>query len=239
MKGVLLAGGNGTRLAPLTSVVNKHLLPVYNKPMILYPLETLKRAGITDIMLVTGNEHLGRFIEFLGDGSQFGVTLTYQVQQDAGGIGQALGLCEEFAASDGVSVILGDNIFSGDFVPETSSYGCTVFLKEVGKEEAKRFGCAVIEGDRVVDVEEKPKTPKSALAITGYYIFPNDVFNTIKKLKPSARGELEITDVIDMYVKKGDCGFFTVEGHWSDAGTFDSLLAASIYMHGESKKNDN
>jgi glucose-1-phosphate thymidylyltransferase len=235
MKGVLLAGGTGSRLAPLTSVVNKHLLPVYNKPMVLYPLETLKRAGVTDIMLVTGGEHLGRFIEFLGDGSKFGVTLTYQVQEQAGGIGQALGLCEEFAAGEQVSVILGDNVLGDDFMPKASRFGCTVFLKEVSKEEAQRFGCAVVEGEKVVSVEEKPKSPKSTLALTGYYMFPSDVFSVIKGLKPSARGELEITDVINVYVQRGECGFSAVESYWSDAGTFDSLLAVSNFMYEKNK----
>jgi glucose-1-phosphate thymidylyltransferase len=238
MKGVLLAGGNGTRLAPLTDVVNKHLLPVYDKPMILYPLATLKRAGVTDIVLVTGGEYLGRFMEFLGDGSKFGVSLTYHVQEKAGGIGEALGLCEAFADGEEVSVILGDNIFGEDFVPQKSGYGCTVFLKEVLHDEAKRFGCAVVQGEKVVDVEEKPKNPKSTLAMTGYYIFSTDVFNSIKKLKPSARDELEITDVINTYVKQNDCGFSEVKGYWSDAGTFDSLLAASNFIAGQSKKHE-
>lgn len=235
MKGVLLAGGNGTRLAPLTLVVNKHLLPVYNKPMVLYPLETLKRAGATDIMLVTGPEHIGRFMEFLGDGAAYGVSLTYRIQEKAGGIAEALGLCSEFADGEDVHMILGDNIFSQTFVPKKSQYGCTVFLKTTDVESARGFGCAMIEGDKVTFVEEKPKEPKSTLAVTGYYMFSNKAFQFTKGLKPSARGELEVTDLIDFYIKNNDCGFAMVDGYWSDAGTFDSLLNASMYIREEAK----
>lgn len=234
MKGILLAGGTGTRLSPLTSVVNKHLLPVYDKPMILYPLEKLREAGLTDIMLITGGEHIGRFIEFLGDGSKFGVELTYRVQSKAGGIAQALSLCEQFADGEDVSVILGDNIFSKKFKPKKSKYGCTIFLKEMDEQSAKRFGCAIVKGDKVTYVEEKPEQPKSLLAITGYYIFSPAAFQVIKKLKPSARGELEIVDVINWYIKKNDCGFRMVESQWYDAGTFASLLKSNNFVHEES-----
>lgn len=233
MKGILLAGGNGTRLAPLTNVVNKHLLPVYDKPMVLYPLETLKRAGLTDILLITGGEHIGRFIEFLGDGSRHGVSLTYRVQERAEGIAGALSLCEQFANGDDVSVILGDNIFSAGFKPVKTNYGCTVFLKNVDEESAKRFGCAVVEGDCVVAVEEKPKHPKSTLAMTGYYMFSAKAFDFIRTLEPSARGELEITDLINFYVQNGDCGYSMVEGYWADVGTTDSLLSASVSIREE------
>ena len=233
MKGILLAGGNGTRLAPLTNVVNKHLLPVYDKPMILYPLETLKRSGLTDILLITGGEHIGRFIEFLGDGSRFGVSLTYRVQEKAGGIAEALSLCEQFAAGDEVSVMLGDNVFSPTFKPQKSKYGCTVFLVNVDEESAKRFGCAVIEGDKVVEVEEKPQQPRSTLAMTGYYMFSSRAFEVIRELAPSARGELEVTDLINYYVQNGDCGYAMVEGHWADVGTTDSLLSASLAISEE------
>ncbi|MCR4311607.1 MAG: sugar phosphate nucleotidyltransferase [Candidatus Taylorbacteria bacterium] len=235
MKGVLLAGGTGTRLAPLTSVVNKHLLPVYNKPMILYPLDTLKRAGVTDIMLVTGPEHIGRFIEFLGDGAKYGVNLTYRIQEKAGGIAEALGLCGAFAEGEDVHMILGDNIFSQTFIAKKSKYGCTVFLKPVDVTSARSFGCAMTKDDKVIYVEEKPKDPKSTLAVSGYYIFSLKAFEFIKSLKPSARGELEITDLIDFYVKNDDCGFSMIDGYWSDAGTFDSLLKASTYIRDESK----
>ncbi len=234
MKGVLLAGGTGSRLTPLTAVVNKHLLPVYDRPMVLHPLETLKRAGITDVMLVTGGEHIGRFIEFLGDGSRFGVQLTYRVQEKAGGIAHALGLCEDFAAGSDVSVILGDNIFSRQFVPKKSKYGCTVFLQETDLKGAKRFGSALIEGDRVTYIEEKPERPKSLLAVPGYYIFSSDAFSIVRTLTPSARGELEITELIDAYIQEQNCGFFMVEGFWTDAGTLDSLLQAGNYVREES-----
>ena len=235
MKGVLLAGGTGSRLAPLTNVVNKHLLPGYDKPMVLHPLETLKRAGITDVMLVTGGEYIGRFIEFLGDGSRFDVRLTYRVQEKAGGIAQALGLCEEFAEGGDVSVILGDNIFSRKFVPRKSRYGCTIFLQETDLAGARRFGSALIEGDRVTYIEEKPEHPKSLLAVPGYYIFSGEAFSIIRTLSPSARGELEITELVDAYIRKEDCGFFMVDGFWTDAGTLDSLLQAGNYVHDESK----
>lgn len=230
MKGILLAGGNGTRLRPLTEVVNKHLLPVYDKPMVLYPLETLKRAGATEILVVTGSEHIGRFIEFLGDGEKFGVTLTYRVQEAASGISGALALCESFANGDEVMVILGDNIFSKTFKPARSKYGCTVYLKEMSSEEITRFGCAEVAGDTVVGIEEKPQKPKSNYAATGFYHFSREAFDIVKTLVPSGRGELEITDVIGAYATRGDCGFQMVEGEWFDAGTFDSLLAASNYL---------
>ena len=235
MKGILLAGGNGTRLAPLTAVTNKHLLPVYDKPMVLYPLKTLKDAGIDDVLIVTGSAHIGRFIEFLGDGSKFGMRLTYRVQEEASGISGALALCESFAAGDDVSVILGDNIFSNTFRPARSNYGCTVYLKEMDTESIRRFGCASIEGDKVTGIEEKPQNPKSTYAATGFYHFSAEAFDIVKKIAPSGRGELEITDVIAAYVAKGDCGFVMVEGAWFDAGTFDSLLEASNFVREESK----
>lgn len=235
MKGIILAGGTGSRLAPLTAVVNKHLLPIYNKPMVLYPLETLKRAGVTDIMLVTGAEHVGRFMEFLGDGSKYGVGITYRIQEKAGGISAAFALCESFAAGEDVHMILGDNIFSKNFIPTKSNYGCTVFLKEVDMESARSFGCAITEGDKVVYVEEKPKEPKSTLAVSGYYMFSGKAFEFVKNIKPSARGELEITDLINAYIQHNDCGFKMIDGFWSDAGTFDSLLKTNNYMYEESK----
>lgn len=236
MKGILLAGGNGTRLAPLTAVTNKHLLPVYDRPMVLYPLQTLKDAGIDDVLIVTGSAHIGRFIEFLGDGSKFGVRLTYRVQQEASGISGALALCESFAQGEAVSVILGDNIFSSGFRGTPSKYGCTVYLTEADEATVRRSGCAEIEGDRVIGIEEKPQNPKSNLVATGFYHFSAEAFDIVKTLKPSGRGELEITDVIGAYVAKGDCGFVTVDGAWYDAGTFDSLLEASNFMRDESKK---
>ncbi len=230
MKGILLAGGNGTRLAPLTAVTNKHLLPIYDKPMVLYPLQTLKDAGMTDILVVTGSAHIGRFIEFLGDGSKFGVKLTYRVQEEASGISGALALGESFAGGEEVSVILGDNIFAAGFRGAASAYGCTIYLKEADEATVKRSGCAVVDGDRVVGIEEKPQNPKSNLVATGFYHFSAEAFEIARTLTPSGRGELEITDVIGAYVAKGDCGFQKVEGAWFDAGTFDSLLAASNFV---------
>ncbi len=230
MKGILLAGGNGTRLLPLTAVTNKHLLPVYDRPMVLYPLQTLKDAGVDDILIVTGSGHIGRFIEFLGDGSKFGVRLTYRVQEEASGIAGAFALCETFADGESVSVILGDNIFSSEFRPTHSSYGCTLYLKETDTDSLRQLGCANIAGDMVTGIEEKPKDPKSNLAAVGFYHFSPEAFAIAKALAPSKRGELEITDVVDAYVKKGDCGFVMVDGPWFDAGTFDSLLAASNFM---------
>lgn len=233
MKGLLLAGGTGTRLSPLTAVVNKHLLPVYNKPMVLYPLQKLKDFGLKDIMLVTGGEYIGRFIEFLGDGSKFGVKLTYRVQEKAGGIAEALSLCEEFANGEDIAVILGDNIFSKKFIPIKSKYECTIFLKKKDKESAKRFGCALVKGDKVVYVKEKPLNPKNLLIMTGFYIFSQSAFKIVKKLKPSKRGELEITEIVNWYVKNGECGFHMVKEEWFDAGTFDSLIRANNFVYKE------
>lgn len=208
-----MAGGNGTRLRPLTYVANKHLLPIYNKPMILYPLETLKLLGITDVLLVTGGENVGTFAEFLGDGSKYGVRITYKVQSEAGGIAQALSLAEDFVDGQ-FAVILGDNIFEG--VPPLPE-GCAVVLKEV--EDPQRFG-VFHEGK----IEEKPKEPKSNLAVTGLYFYTPEIFDFIKTLKPSARGEMEITDVNNFCLENLDMRYTIHKGFWSDAGTFDSLL---------------
>ena len=232
MKGVILAGGTGSRLKPLTKVTNKHLLPVYNEPMIYYPLKKLINASIKDILIVTGIENAGDFMKLLGSGSRFGVNLTYKIQDEAGGIAQALGLAEHFVDDDKVVVILGDNIFEDDITPYVKNFmkqktGARIFLKDLGIEEAKRFGIALIDKGRVTYVEEKPKEPKSTLCHTGLYMFDSQVFGLIKKLKPSNRGELEVMDVIDMYVKKSECYYDIVEGFWSDVGTFESLLKAS------------
>jgi len=232
IKGVILAGGTGSRLRPLTKVTNKHLLPVYNEPMIYYPLKKLINATIKDILIVTGIESAGDFMKLLGSGSRFGVNLTYKIQDEAGGIAQALGLAEHFVGDDKVVVILGDNIFEDDITPYVKNFmkqktGARIFLKDLGIEEAKRFGIALIDKSRVTYVEEKPKEPKSTLCHTGLYMFDPRVFRFIKRLKPSHRGELEIMDVIDMYVKKSECYYDIVKGFWSDVGTFESLLKAS------------
>ena len=232
MKGVILAGGNGTRLLPCTKVTNKHLLPVYNKPMIYYPLKTLADAGIKDILIVSGPGHAGHFVNLLGSGKDFGVNLRYEIQEEAGGIAQALGLAKDFIGNDSVVVILGDNIFEDEIKKhaenfEKSGNGAMIFLKEVGLKAARRFGIAVVDGNKVNYVEEKPQNPKSNLAMTGLYMFDSRIFDVIKNLNQSGRGELEITDAIDYYVKRGNCGYYILNGYWSDAGTFESLIRAS------------
>jgi len=227
MKGVILAGGTGSRMMPLTKVTNKHLLPVYNKPMIYYPLQTLINAGIREILIISGPGHAGHFVNLLGSGKDFGVKLSYEIQDEAGGIAQALGLAEDFADDDSIAVILGDNIFQDGFEKDIMNFsdGSMIFLKEV--EDPERFGVAELDGDRVIGIKEKPKNPKSNFAVTGLYVYDKNVFSIIGQLKPSDRGELEITDVNNYYVKKGDMKAIHVRGYWSDAGTFESLLRAS------------
>jgi glucose-1-phosphate thymidylyltransferase len=229
MKGIILAGGTGSRLYPLTKVTNKHLLPVYDKPMIYYPLQTLIDAGIKDIMIVSGKGHAGHFLELLGSGTDFGVRLTYEIQDEAGGIAQALGLAEGFADDDDVTVILGDNIFQDYIKDAVQNFknGAHIFLKTVP--DAHRFGVAEVDENNghVLGIEEKPTQPKSDFAVTGLYIYSNDVFDIIKILKPSHRGELEITDVNNHYIQKNRMRYSVLRGFWSDAGTFDSLHCAS------------
>jgi glucose-1-phosphate thymidylyltransferase len=227
MKGIILAGGTGSRLYPLTKVTNKHLLPVYNRPMIYYPLQTLIGAGMDDILIVSGRGHAGHFLELLGSGAEFGVRLTYEIQEEAGGIAQALSLTEDFADDEPVAVILGDNIFQDNVCSAMESFnsGARIFLKEVP--DANRFGVAEIKGDRIISIEEKPVVPKSNLAVTGLYIYDPRVFDIIHALKPSGRGELEITDVNNEYIRMGEMSYSMVKGYWSDAGTFESLFRAS------------
>lgn len=232
MKGVLLAGGAGTRLRPLTFVTNKHLLPVFNQPMIYYPLRTLKEIGLTDVILISGKEHAGHFLNLLGSGKDVGLHLAYEVQEEAGGIAQALGLAEDFADGDQCVVILGDNIFEDTFRSVVDAYlrqsrGAKIFLKEVPDPE--RFGVAEVRGDRVVGIEEKPKKPKTSYAVTGLYLYDAEVFEIIRGLAPSARGELEITDVNNTYIASGTMTYEIVRGFWSDAGTFPSLLRATLF----------
>jgi glucose-1-phosphate thymidylyltransferase len=236
MKGVILAGGTGSRLFPLTKVTNKHLLPVYNKPMIYYPLHTLINAGITEIMIISGRGHAGHFLELLGSGMEFGVSLTYEIQETAGGIAQALGLAANWADDDTVAVILGDNIFQDNVKADIASFkkGAKIFLKEVT--DAQRFGVAELNKDYVISIEEKPESPKSNYAVTGLYLYDHKVFSIIRTLKPSGRGELEITDVNNAYLQKKMMQYTILKGFWSDAGTFDSLLRASILVHKHSKK---
>lgn len=237
MKGVILAGGTGSRLYPLTKVTNKHLLPVYNKPMIYYPLETLMNAGIKDIMIVSGRGHAGHFLELLGSGTDHGVHFTYEIQDNAGGIAQALSLAENFVDGDHVTVILGDNIFQDNIKDDVKNFkkGAKIFLKEVS--DAYRFGVAELKGKKVVGIEEKPKVPKTNFAVTGLYIYDSDVFNIIKNLKPSGRGELEITDVNNYYINKGSMQYGILRGVWCDAGTFESLLKAGMLVQQNIKNN--
>src|SRR5579872_1104038 len=235
IRGVLLAGGRGTRLLPLTKITNKHLLPVYNKSMIEYPLKTLLSGDIREILIVSGREHAGDFIEYLGSGSEYKARFTYKVQVKAAGIADALLLAEDFANGGPVTVILGDNIFEDNFRTKLSNFkkGARVFLKEVPDPE--RFGVATLRGKKVIKIVEKPKIPETNFITTGLYQYDNDVFNIIKKLKPSWRGELELTDVNNAYIKKDLMNAEEVSGFWSDAGTFDSLAKSINWAKGEER----
>lgn len=230
IRGVILAGGKGTRMGELTKVTNKHLLPVGPYPMVYHPLKKLTGAGLTDILLVSGTEHMGDFVELLGSGKDHGCRLTYRVQDEAGGIAQALGLAELFCTDSRSCVLLGDNIFQASLKPMLEAANAKpdwawIGLKEV--HDPGRYGVAELSGDRVVGIEEKPADPKSNLAVVGIYIYPPDVFTLIKTLKPSRRGELEITDVNNFYLKEGRMGYSTLDGYWTDAGTLDSLDVAN------------
>lgn len=227
MKGVLLAGGNGRRLGALTDVTNKHLLAVYDRPMIYYPLQTLIDAGIQDIMVVCGQEHAGGFLRLLGSGKKFNCRFVFAVQDEAGGIAQALSLAESFVGQDNCTVILGDNMYENNFSEDIKNFKCGahIFLKEI--DDAQRFGVAQLDGNKVIHIEEKPKNPKSNYAVTGLYMFDHTVFDVIKTLKPSGRGELEITDVNNYYIEKGNMTATVLEGEWTDAGTFESLYRAN------------
>lgn len=228
MKGVILAGGTGSRLYPLTKVTNKHLLPVGNKPMIYHPIEKLTEVGIEEILIVTGTEHMGDVVTLLGSGREFGCRFTYKVQDEAGGIAQALGLAENFAGDEPVVVILGDNIFENSLEQAMSNYpgtGAQILIKEVNDPE--RYGVAELDGDKVISIEEKPETPKSPYAVTGIYFFDAKVFDCIKTLQPSGRGELEITDVNNFYIENGNMVSAKLDGWWTDAGTPDSLRIAN------------
>ena len=227
----MLAGGTGSRLNPLTRVTNKHLLPVYNKPMVNYPIQTLVNAGIHEILLVTGGKNAGDFLRLLGNGRDFGLKhLNYTYQEGEGGIAEALGLAEYFAGDGPICVVLGDNIIENDICGAVENFkkqkdGAKILLKEV--EDADRFGVAEIRGDRVVGIEEKPKKPKSNYAVVGIYLYDATVFEKIRRLKPSGRGELEITDVNNFYIDEGKLTYEILDGWWTDAGTFESLLRAN------------
>ena len=231
MKGVILAGGLGTRLYPLTKITNKHLLPIFDRPMIYYPIEALVNAGVTDIMIVTGGKKSGDFLSLLGNGSDFGLKhLNYTYQKGEGGIAEALGLCAHWAAGDDICVILGDNIIEENIARAVRNFreqkgGAKIMLKEV--HDPERFGVAELKGEKVVGIEEKPKNPVSNLAVIGIYMYDARVFEVIKTLEPSDRGELEITDVNNWYIRDGSMTYEVLEGWWTDAGTFESLRRAA------------
>ena len=231
MKGVILAGGLGTRMNPLTKITNKHLLPVYDKPMIYYPLQALINAGIVDILIVTGGTYAGDFLRLLGNGHEFGLKhINYTYQEGEGGIAAALRMAEFFAAEDKLCVMLGDNIIEKNIRDAVNKFarqkaGAKIMIKEVP--DPQRFGVPVLEGDKIVKIEEKPKAPKSPYAVTGIYLYDKTVFDIIKSLRPSDRGELEITDVNNVYIERGQLTWEVLDGWWTDAGTFESLLRAS------------
>lgn len=231
MEGVILAGGLGTRLYPLTMITNKHLLPVYDKPMIYYPIQTLVNAGIKEILIVTGGNSAGDFLRLLKNGADFGLKrLNYAYQEGEGGIADALSLAEEYTDGKGICVILGDNIIENNIKMHVDAFrkqknGAKILLKEVP--DPNRFGVPTLDGDKVIAIDEKPKSPKSAYAVIGIYMYDNYVFDIIKTLNPSDRGELEITDVNNAYIEQGTLTWGELDGWWSDAGTFNSLLHAS------------
>lgn len=230
LRGVVLSGGTGSRLRPLTKVTNKHLLGIGQKPMIYYPIEKLTSIGIEEILIVTGLEHMGDVVNLLGSGKDFGCRFTYKVQDEAGGIAQALALAENFAQGQPMVVILGDNIFESSLKNYTDKYiaqktGARILIRKV--DDPRRFGVAELSGDKIIGIEEKPKEPKSEYAVTGIYFYDAQVFEIIRTLKPSARGELEITHVNYAYIKKDQLAYDILDGWWTDAGTFESLSRAN------------
>lgn len=243
MKGVILAGGNATRLRPLTWVTNKHLLPIYNKPMIFYPVEAMAKAGIRDVLVITGPGHSGAFINLLRSGRDFGLRLSYEIQEEAGGIAQAMALADDFADNDNILVILGDNIFDQSLKADVQEFekkekGAVVYGKKMAT-KSKQYGVIEVEGDKVVSIEEKPEEPKSDVGQTGIYMYDHRVFDLIKKLQPSARGELEVTDLNNFYVGEGTMVCKMLSSWWVDAGTsFDELLKANVIVAEEIKKSN-
>lgn len=240
MKGVICAGGSGSRLSPLTEVTNKHLLAVYDKPMIFYPLLTLLESGVKDIMIVSSHEHTGAFLKLLGSGERFGANFSFKVQESSGGIAQALGMCKGHIGADDVAVILGDNIYEDSFADAVTNFsgGATLFLKRVT--DANRFGVAELGVDnKIVGIEEKPLTPKSDFAVTGFYLYDSSVFDVIENQNFSKRNELEITDVNNHYVTIGKCNAHVLDGDWTDAGTFESLYKANTLAREISLNNFN
>ncbi len=242
MKGVVLAGGAGSRLFPLTKITNKHLLPIYDRPMIYYPIQTLVDAGIRDILIVTGGRNSGDFLRLLANGKEFGLKhINYTYQEGEGGIADALGLAEHFADGHKICVVLGDNIIEGSIRSAAEQFlaqpqGAHILLKEVP--DAERFGVAELAGDRIAGIEEKPARPKSNYAVTGIYMYDGTVFDKIRTLVPSKRGELEITDVNNAYIREGSMSFSFLDGWWTDAGTFDSLLRAANLVANSAKSKE-
>lgn len=241
MKGVVLAGGLGTRLLPLTRVTNKHLLPVYDKPMVFYPIQTLVDAGITDIMLVTGGNNAGDFLRLIGNGEEFGLRhMNYAYQKSEGGIADALKLARHFVGDDRVAVMLGDNFVQGNLRKAVEAFeaqpcGAKIFLKEV--DNPTEFGVAVLEGDTVVRIIEKPKQPPSNLAVIGIYLYDSDVFDICETLEPSERDELEISDVNNEYIRRGTMTYDVIDGWWADCGSFEALLRSSLLVAREQGLN--
>jgi glucose-1-phosphate thymidylyltransferase len=239
VKGIVLAGGTGSRLFPLTKITNKHLLPIYDKPMIFYPIQALVDAGITDILLVTGGRNSGDFLRLLANGKEFGLKhFNYTYQEGEGGIADALALAEHFADGEKICVILGDNIIQGSIKAAVQAFekqerGARILLKEV--HDAGRFGVAELAGDRILGIEEKPAKPKSNYAVIGIYLYDGTVFEKVKHLVPSRRGELEITDVNNAYIQEGTMSYSFLDGWWTDAGTFESLLRAANLVAGDSQ----
>ncbi|MFC4765809.1 sugar phosphate nucleotidyltransferase [Effusibacillus consociatus] len=230
MKGIILAGGTGSRLYPLTKVTNKHLLPVGKYPMIYYPLYKLLKGGIQEILIITGREHMGDVVNLLGSGREFGVTFTYKVQDHPGGIAHALGLAEKFVQGELMTVILGDNVFSDDILPYIEKFreqgkGAKILIKHV--EDPRRYGVVELNGNKIASIEEKPRVPKSNYAVTGIYMYDSNVFDIIKSLKPSDRGELEITDVNNAYIVRNELTYDVLQGWWTDTGTHSSLFQAN------------
>ncbi len=238
MKGIILAGGRGVRLSPLTEITNKHLLPVGKEPMVWHPVKQLVGSGIEEIMVITSTQHMGEIVNSLGSGRRFGCEFTYKVQEEVGGIAHALFLCEQFARGEKIVVLLGDNIFEYSIKPYVQAFreqvaGARVLLKAV--DNPKRFGVAALDEKHVIEIEEKPAQPKSNYVVVGCYMYDDQVFDMIRKIKPSARGELEITSVNNIYIKQGQLQYSFVKGRWVDAGTFQSLNEANQLM----LENDN
>ncbi len=232
MKGVVLAGGKATRLRPLTKVTNKHLLPIYDQPLIYYPLQAMARAGVREVLVITNPEHAGHFIQLMGSGTEFGLKLAYELQEEPGGLAQAVGLAESFVGRDQMLVLLGDNIFDHDLRPSVERFaaeerGAVIFGVEA--EHPEQYGVIELDGERVVGIEEKPSAPKSHLIQAGIYMYDEHVWTHLKRLTPSGRGELEITDLNNIYVREGTMRCETLRGYWIDAGTsHDELLAANV-----------